>query len=79
MFQLKLLTEDNAKILQLLKSGLKWIINWNKHHSKAKPQNATNPCLDFLLSDASFKGVSRFLFYHLMLLIIQQDTQDSIF
>ena len=27
-------TEDNAKLLQLLKSGFKHTINWNKYHEK---------------------------------------------
>ena len=33
-------TQDNAKLLQQLKSGFKRTINWNKHHSKTEPLNA---------------------------------------
>ena len=29
-----LLTKDNAKLLQQLKTGFKRTINWNKHQSK---------------------------------------------
>ena len=29
--------QDNAELLQQLKSGLKRTINWNKYHSKAEP------------------------------------------
>ena len=47
-------TEDNAKLLQQLKSGFKLAINWNKYHSKAKTLNAPNPYLDFV-TDPSFQ------------------------
>ena len=70
-------TQDNAKLLQQLKSGFKRTINWNKYHSKTETLNASNLYLDFLI-DPSFKGVNRLLFYHLMLLMIVQDTQDII-
>ena len=63
-----LLTHDNAKILEQLKSGFKQTINWNKYNSKTKPLNAPNSYLDFL-TDSSFQGVNS-LFYHLMILII---------
>ena len=42
-------TQDNAKLLQQLKSGFKRTIIWNKYHSKTEPLNAPNPCLDFLI------------------------------
>ena len=36
MFQfVNLSTQDNAKLLQPLKSGLKHKINWNKYQSKS--------------------------------------------
>ena len=35
--------QDNAKLLQQLKSGFKRTINWNKHHLKAKLLKASNP------------------------------------
>ena len=65
-------TQDNAKLFQQLKSGFKHTINWNKYYSKTKSQNAGNTYLDFLIKP-------NFLFYHLMLLITEQDTQDIIF
>ena len=62
-------TQDNAKLLQQLKSGFKRTIDWNKYHSKTKPLNAPNPYLDFLI-DPSFQGVnSLFGFWRLMLMI----------
>ena len=30
-------TQDNAKLLQQLKSGFKQTINWNRYHSKTEP------------------------------------------
>ena len=33
-------TQDQAKLLQQLKSGFKCTIIWNKYHSKAEPLNA---------------------------------------
>ena len=35
-------TQDNAKLLQQLKSEFKRTINWNKYHSKTEPLNAPN-------------------------------------
>ena len=51
-------TQDNAKLLQQLKSGFERTVNWNKYHSKTKPRNAPNPYSDFL-NDPSFQGVNR--------------------
>ena len=51
-------TEDNAKLLQQLKSGFKRTINWNKYHSKIEPLNNPNPYLDFLINP-SFQGVNK--------------------
>ena len=31
-------TEDNTELLEQLKSGLKWVINWNKYQSRVTPQ-----------------------------------------
>ena len=47
-------TQDNAKLLQQLKSGFKRTVNWNKYQSKVSIQ-VPNPCLDYLL-DPSFQG-----------------------
>ena len=49
--------QDNAKLLQQLKSGFKRAINWNKYQSKATIR-APNPHLDYLI-DPSFHGVNR--------------------
>ena len=49
-------TQDNAKRLELLKSGFKRIMNWNKYQSKVSPQKI-NQYLD--LTDPSFQGVNR--------------------
>ena len=50
-------TQDNAKLLQQLKSGLKRTINWNKYQTKVSTQRQ-NQYLDFLI-DPSFQGVNR--------------------
>ena len=52
-------TQDNAKLLQQLKSGFKRTINWNKYQSKVSMQ-APNPYLNYLI-DPSFQGVNRLL------------------
>ena len=50
-------TQDNANLLEQLKSGFKSTINWNKYESKV-PVQAPNPYLDFLINP-SFQGVNR--------------------
>ena len=42
-------TQDNAKLLQQLKSGFKRTINWNNYRSKISTE-AQNQCLDFLIN-----------------------------
>ena len=49
------LTQDNAKLLQQLKSGFKRTINWNKYQSKLQEQNQY---LGYLI-DPSFQRVNR--------------------
>ena len=49
-------TQDNAKLLQQLKSGFKRTINWNKYQSRIKPY-AQNRYLNHLV-DSSFQGVN---------------------
>ena len=56
-----LLTQDNAKLLEQLKSGFKTTINWNKYQSKVTIQ-APNPYLDYL-TDPIFQGVNRLFVY----------------
>ena len=53
-----LLTQDNAKLLQQLKSRFKRTVNWNKHQSKIATQNAPKQYLDCLI-DSIFRGVNR--------------------
>ena len=50
-------TQDNAKLLQQLKSGFKRTINWNKYESNIKTF-AQNRYLNHLISP-SFQGVNR--------------------
>ena len=49
-------TQDNAKLLQQLKSGFKRVINWNKYLSKPELL-AQNPNLNHLV-EPSFQGVN---------------------
>ena len=42
-------TQDNAKLLQKLKSGFKRTVNRNKYHSKTELLNAPNSHLDLLI------------------------------
>ena len=50
-------TQNNAKLLQQLKSGFKRTINWDKYRSKVTMQ-APNPYLYYLI-DPRFQGVNR--------------------
>ena len=50
-------TQDNAKLLQELKSGFKRTINWNKYESSVKTF-AQNRYLNYLINP-SFQGVNR--------------------
>ena len=50
-------TQDNAKLLQQLKSRFKRTINWNKFQSKVTKE-APNRYLDYLI-DPRFQGVNR--------------------
>ena len=54
---LTLSIQDNAKLLQQLKSGFKRVVNWNKYLSKPKLL-AQNPNLNHLV-EPSFQGVNR--------------------
>ena len=53
-----LLTQNNAKLLQQLKSRFKRTINWKKYQSKTTTRNAPNWYLDYFI-DSSFQGVNR--------------------
>ena len=50
-------TQDNAKLLQLLKPGFERIINWNKYLSKPELLRQ-NPNLNHLI-EPSFQGVNK--------------------
>ena len=50
--------EDNAKLLEKLKSGFKRTVNCNKYQTKTTIQ-PQNKYLDYLI-DPSFQGVNRF-------------------
>ena len=63
-------TQDNAKLLQQLKSGFKRVINWNKYLSKAELL-AQNPNLNYLV-EPSFQGVNR-----LFVLAFENDVQRT--
>ena len=49
--------QDNAKLLEQLKSGFKRTINWNKYEPKVTSEQQ-NQYLDFL-TNPSFQGVNR--------------------
>ena len=53
-------TQDNAKLLQQLKSGFKRVVNWNTYLSKPELL-AQNPNLNHLVQP-SFQGVNRLCF-----------------
>ena len=61
-------TQDNAKLLQQLKSGFKRVVYWNKYLSKPELL-AQNPNLSHLV-EPSFQGVNR-----LFVLAFENDTQ----
>ena len=50
-------TQDNAKLLQQLKSGFKRTINWNKYESSVRTFSQ-NRYLNYLINP-SFQGVNR--------------------
>ena len=50
-------TQDNAKLLEQLRSAFKRTINWNKYQSKVSTERP-NQYLDYLI-DPSFQGVNR--------------------
>ena len=53
-------TQDNAKLLQHIKSGFKRIINWNKYLSKQESLE-WNPNLNHLV-EPSFQGINKLFF-----------------
>ena len=65
-----LLTQDNSKLLQQIKSGFKRTVNWNKYLSKPELL-AQNPNLNHLV-EPNFQGVNR-----LFVLAFGNDTQRT--
>ena len=72
-----LLTQENNKFLQQLKSGFKRVINWNKYSSKPELLRR-NPNLNHLI-EPSFQGINRLFLlafekkeHHTMLIISQK-------
>ena len=63
-------TQDNAKLLQQLKSRFKTVLNWNKYSSKPEIL-AQNSSLNHLV-EPSFQGVNR-----LFILAFENDTQRT--
>ena len=63
-------TQENAKLLQQLKSGFKRVINWNNYLSKPELL-AQNPNLNHLV-EPSFQGVNR-----LFVLAFENDAQRT--
>ena len=63
-------TQNNSKLLQQLKSGLKIVINWNKYLSEPELL-AQNPNLNHLI-EPSFQGVNR-----LFVIAFENDTQRT--
>ena len=70
-------TQDDAKLLQQLKSGFKRTINWNKYESNIKTY-AQNRYLNHLINP-SFQGVTDFLYYLLKMKMVGHHTQLIIF
>ena len=64
-------TQDNAKLLEQLKSGFKRVINWNKYLSKPELL-VQNPKLNHLV-EPSFQGVNR-----LFVLAFENDAQKQV-
>ena len=64
-------TQDNAKLLEQLKSGFKRVINWNKYVSRPESLRH-NPNLNYLI-DPSFQGVNR-----LFVLASENDAQRKV-
>ena len=66
-------TQDNAKLLQQLKSGFKRTINWNKYQSSIKTYTRDR-YLNHLV-DLSFQGVGRLFVLSLKMKVIEHHTQ----
>ena len=70
-------TQDNAKLLQQLKSGFKRTINWNKYESNIKTF-AQNRYLNHLVNPR-FQGLNKFFVLSLKMKMVEHHTQLIIF
>ena len=70
-------TQDNAKLLQQLKSGFKRTIYWNKYKSSLKTF-AKNRYLNYLINPI-FQGVNRLFVFFLKMKTRENHTQHIIF
>ena len=68
--EVTLSTQDNAKLLQQIKSGFKAVINWKKYLSKPELL-AQNPNLNHLV-EPSFQGINR-----LFVVVYENDVQRT--
>ena len=70
-------TQDNAKLLQKVKSGFKKAISWNKYESSIKTF-AQNRYLNYLINPSS-QGVNRLFVLSLKMKMIEHHTRLIIF
>ena len=68
-------SQDNAKLLQHLKSDIKRTLDWKNHRSKVIIEKR-NWYLDFLI-DPSCAGVNRLLFYYVNIKLVEQVTSNT--
>ena len=70
-------TQDNAKLLQQLKSGFERTINWNEYESSVKAF-AQNKYLNYFINP-SFQGVNRLFILFFEMKMVEHHTQLAIF
>ena len=70
-------TQDNAKLLQKLKSGFKRTLNWTKYQSKVSIEGQSN-FVDYFFNP-SFQGEKRLFVLSFEKKMVEQHIQDIIF
>ena len=70
-------TQDNAKLLEQLKSSFKRAINWNKYQSRTTVQEQ-NRYLDYLIGPI-FHGTKWIFVFHLKIKTVEHVTPRIIF
>ena len=70
-------TQDNAKLLQKLKSGFKRTLNWSKYQSKVSIEGE-NKFVDYFFNP-SFQEVNRLFVLSFEKKMVEQHIQDIIF